>query len=119
MLLDVGAGVGFVFVGGGRSPAQASQQRKVDWFSRVHVGQIQGLSYELLSAVKSTGFGASDGLAAFIAFGCEGSALGLAGGAFEGPGVVMILFSGLLDAPGSVGHMKNRTFRALLPESTQ
>lgn len=43
-----------VLVGGGRSAAQTSQHKKVDGFSRVHIGQIQGVSYELLSAVRST-----------------------------------------------------------------
>lgn len=43
-----------VLVGGGRSVAQTSQHKKVDGFSSVHVGQIQGVSYELLSAVRST-----------------------------------------------------------------
>jgi len=61
-LLNVEVDVVFVLVGGGRSAAQTSQHRKVDWFSRVHVGQIQGASYELLSAVRSTGSSFADWL---------------------------------------------------------
>ena len=54
-----------VLVGGGRSAAQASQHKKLDGFSSVHVGQIQGFSYELLSAVRSTDSLRSDDGASF------------------------------------------------------
>jgi hypothetical protein len=53
--LELDADAVLELVGGGRSAAQTSQHRKVDWFSSVHVGQIQGVSYELLSAVILTG----------------------------------------------------------------
>lgn len=78
--------MGFVLVGGGRSPAQASQHRKVDWFSRVHVGQIQALSYELLSAVRSTVSVGENVLVSFVAFDSKGRGLDVAGGAADGPG---------------------------------
>lgn len=58
-------GLDSVLVGGGRSAAQTSQHRKVDGFSSVHIGQIQGVSYELLSAVRSTISSCFDGWASF------------------------------------------------------
>jgi hypothetical protein len=83
VLLDVDFGVVFVLVGGGRSAAQTSQQRKVDLFWRVHVGQVQGVSYELLSAVKSTACSFSKSLAAC---GSTDGGLNVAGAVSEGAG---------------------------------
>ena len=72
-----------VLVGGGRSAAQASQHKKVDGFSSVHVGQIQGVSYELLSAVRSTASLRSDDGASF---GITGKSSETAGGMSEEAG---------------------------------
>lgn len=75
--------LGNVLVGGGLSAAQTSQHKKVDGFSRVHVGQIQGVSYELLSAVRSTvSFRFDDG----ASFGSAGKVSEIAGGMSEAVG---------------------------------
>lgn len=72
-----------VLLGGGRSAAQTSQHRKVDGFSSVHIGQIQGVSYELLSAVRST---VSLRFDCGAAFGSAGRVSGIAGGILEAVG---------------------------------
>lgn len=53
-----GSPVGFSSDGTGLSEAHTSQQRKLAGFSNVHVGHVQGASYELLSAVRSNTSGA-------------------------------------------------------------
>ena len=94
--IEAGPETDLGFDGRGRSAAHASQHRKFGGFSSVHVGHVHGLSYALLSDVRSTGSGgggAGDEEVGLVLSGTEGgdmidrgpAGLSSLGGMYEGP----------------------------------